>query len=379
MCRRYDRAQALHTVTADEHQAADRADDMLASVRLAAYFAEECDPGERGIVEAWIAAEPGRAAWVALLRQAWETSADPWGTRAHWRAAQAKLGLARAESSATIEAPVSQYSQRRHHRPWRDQVWSVAWAAAATVVVLVGGSLVVTGGPIARLLSTHGTRTYATARAERASVTLDDGTRLVLAPASEVRVLDGGRHIALRGEALFTVRHDPQRPFVVVTAHSVTQDIGTTFVVRDYAADHTAQVAVSEGRVVLASPATSPAHDGSMRAADQSAVLAGGQVGEAAPGRAVLVQAAPDLAPYVAWATGALVFKRTPLRDVAADLSRWYDLDVSLDDPSLGSLDVTATYREETSGEVLDAIAAALGLRYERHGHSVVIRRAGAA
>ncbi|MFT8885181.1 MAG: FecR domain-containing protein, partial [Acetobacter papayae] len=66
--------------------------------------------------------------------------------------------------------------------------------------------------------------------AQMRTVQLADGSSILLAPLSAIRVeaSGGGRTITLlRGEALFTVKHDPARPFSVKAGDVTATDIGT--------------------------------------------------------------------------------------------------------------------------------------------------------
>jgi len=93
---------------------------------------------------------------------------------------------------------------------------------------------------------------YATARGERTTVELRDGTRVTLAPETELRIATIGRPVYLSGEAVYSVTHDPRRSFRVIAPNSVTvQDIGAQFDVRAYSADKAVRVAVAAGSVSL--------------------------------------------------------------------------------------------------------------------------------
>jgi ferric-dicitrate binding protein FerR (iron transport regulator) len=98
-------------------------------------------------------------------------------------------------------------------------------------------------------------REYATAPGQRATVTLSDGTKFTLAPASQLRVpvgyASGNRGVILDGEAFFTVAHDAEHRFSAQTSRAVITDIGTAFDVRAYASDHDVHIAVADGSVVV--------------------------------------------------------------------------------------------------------------------------------
>jgi transmembrane sensor len=78
---------------------------------------------------------------------------------------------------------------------------------------------------------------------------------------------------------------------------------------------------------------------------------------------------------YLAWTEGRLVFDDTPLTDVAEALERWYDLSIHFEDAALGKRRLTASFDSESAGEVLDAVALALGLSYRVDDRTVVLLR----
>src|SRR5215208_2758028 len=86
------------------------------------------------------------------------------------------------------------------------------------------------------------------------SLTLPDGTRVILGPLSSVTVVKGygaaRREVELRGEAFFDVVHNASSPFTTRALGVTITDVGTSFAVR---ADSTigVSVAVRDGAVSL--------------------------------------------------------------------------------------------------------------------------------
>jgi ferric-dicitrate binding protein FerR (iron transport regulator) len=73
-----------------------------------------------------------------------------------------------------------------------------------------------------------------------------------------------------------------------------------------------------------------------------------------------------DAARHLSWTTGTLTLDDMPLRDAIPVLQRWFDVDIRLADSSLADRRVTAVFRDQPLPQVLDALAVALGARYER-------------
>jgi ferric-dicitrate binding protein FerR (iron transport regulator) len=218
-------------------------------------------------------------------------------------------------------------------------------------------------------------RTVATKNAQRASLTLVDGSTVILAPASRLRYAsDFGtntRDVYLEGEAYFDVVHDGDHAFAVHTATAITKDLGTSFSVHAYASDTTVRVVVAEGSVELRAD-----HLPSGR---RGAVLTAGQLGRLASDGTALVQPAADVSRYLAWTRGRLVFDDTPLGEAVPQLERWYDIELRLADPSLARLSLTGSYKDEPIAEVIQNIALALNLRVEHHGGTIFLAAKHAA
>ncbi|WP_315817166.1 FecR family protein [Paraflavitalea speifideaquila] len=135
------------------------------------------------------------------------------------------------------------------------------------------------------------------------SLQLPDGSTVLLRKGATLRYplhFEGEeRLIRLSGEAFFTVQRDEHQPFVVMTDHAAVRVLGTSFLVN--ADDKTEEVIVVAGKVCVISK-----H------------LAGQQVELTAGQRTVLQndqfqQSAVTDSNFIAWNTGLLDFKNTPL------------------------------------------------------------------
>jgi transmembrane sensor len=315
--------------------------------RVVRYVFGECAPADHDREAAWVDADPERRATADELlafRAASPGPAPEWNQDRAWARLRKSTGLdVRAARSA---------------RP--------GWRTAAVVVVMVlGGAYFLWNSrrtPVMRQL--------ATTRSQRVTLALGEGTTITLGPATvltyPVEFPADSRVVELQGVAYFVVRHDAQHPLVVRTPRAVTEDVGTTFVVRDYAADPGPRISVVEGEVMLADRRRSTAVP--MR-------LSHGQVGTIAPAGTVTVLPGADVAADAAWARGELVFRDRALREALLELDRWFDVDITLADASLGELRLTTSFRDESTTDALDALAAALRLRYEQHGRAVVFSR----
>jgi transmembrane sensor len=213
--------------------------------------------------------------------------------------------------------------------------------------------------------------TFTTPVGARDSVLLPDGTRALLAPASQLVVSPaygaGSREVTLSGTARFAARHDRIAPFTVHAGSALIRDVGTVFTVdaphRMAAAGIT--VAVVEGAVALRS-ATSSRGPALLRAGDKGELR----------GDSVVVHRGGVTADDLAWTRGALVYHDAPLDVVREDLRRWYGVDLRVSDSSLATRRITATFEGAPADQVLTTIAQVLGADVERRGDTAILRRA---
>jgi transmembrane sensor len=262
------------------------------------------------------------------------------------------------ESGRSVRAPVPVTR-------WRVSVPAVA--AAGLLVVGVGSWLAL--GKRSEPTAVTASKMVATGVGVRDSLTLSDGTRVVLGPLSSVKVYAGyasaSREVEVRGDAYFEVVHDSSKPFTVYAGNATIRDVGTRFAIRSNDSGDIG-VSVSEGAVSLAQ-GKSPEPATVLKAGDQGTLDRGGKV-------VTRRGAATD--EDLAWLNGRLVFRESPLSEVVSSMRRWYGIDLQIADPSLANRHITATFSGESPERVLEVLRLALGADIERHGDTAVVRSA---
>jgi transmembrane sensor len=352
--------------------------------QLSRYAAGEGSPEERAALRSWIEESPDRAAIVAAMSdiaRIGDPEAAGWDTRSAWRALATRLSLPTNAASVPVTLserrtrPARQTPQRRpklallESKP-RTRWHAMALAAAAAILFTAAGSFALwrSDHPAPSQAAAEGSwREYATRRGQRATVELLDGTHIDLGVDSRLRVRmpdAGTREIVLEGEAVFEVAHDSLRPLTVRAGNALMMDIGTRFNVRAYPNGGDVQVVVASGMVQLSDTAGDLV---------SGLLLSAGDMGSIDESGVPQLSRGIDTTRFFAWAEGRLVFDRTPLREAAARLERWYDIEVLIPDSSIASRRLTATIAAQNVEEVLGAVTLPLHLRYERHGRVVVI------
>ncbi len=353
---------------------------------LRRYVAGESPADERRQVERWAAGSPGRREYLDAMGRLYGRVAP--GARAEaadaWRALLVRMEPPVAERTppyrAPLETPVVEVDvghRRRVHKVrvlrggfgTRRSPWAAVASMAATILLAAAGVRAMGGASAPAVPPPPTMRSIATSRGQRAQIQLDDGTQVVLGVDSRLRFASdfgaGARDVYLDGTAYFHVAHDDRKPFTVHTANAVTRDVGTRFVVRAYPGDGGTTVVVTEGSVALKARDT----------AARPAVLTRDERGVLAPGESSAAVSPVDPARYTAWMRGRLVFRDTPLREVARELQRWYDVDVELGDPTLAAVPFSASFAVETVREAIATVTTVLPLRAVRRGSVVTLFR----
>lgn len=313
--------------------------DAQAAAWLARLHADHQDAGLLPALEAWIAETPEHAAaferanavWAILPRAA--THGDD------------EIGRHTAPARST---------RRGLKRP-------AAMAIAACLALFAGL------GVLWWSLADAGA--YATRVGEQRVATLQDGSRIALNTDTQVDVrFDAGRRrIELdRGEAMFEVAHDAERPFIVIAGDTRVVALGTVFTVRRTRDE--VVVTLIKGRVAVT-------HQGARDTPAANAVVTlrpGEKLTESVNGPSRIEPESIERA--TAWRRGQTVFQDTPLGLAVAELNRYGGPPIVVDDPRLAALPISGVFASNAT-DFAEAAAALHGLRLEKRGKSLHIQR----
>jgi transmembrane sensor len=299
----------------------------------------ESDDMDWDAFAAWIDADPAqRAAYdeVALVD-------------AEVAAGRDAIRAALPANDATV--PVEAAAPVARKRWWAGGGLAIAAGLAVLVMPQLGFSLADT--PVV----------YRTGPAEIRTISLKDGSRVVVDRNSELALRDGDApEIEMKGgSAYFDIRHDPGRTLVIRAGDYEVRDIGTRFDVV-HTPDHLA-VAVAEGQVTIASPG----HEGLVLAHGQRVDIAGS-------GNEATIRR-QDVANVASWRDGRLVYDDAPLALVAVDLSRYAGRAVSVD-PAVAGLRVSGVLTIGDGSRLVGQIEALLPVKATVQDHRIRLVRA---
>jgi transmembrane sensor len=235
-------------------------------------------------------------------------------------------------------------------RTWFRRHFLQGVAAAAAIAIAVG----------IPLLNRHpAEETYATAAGEKRTIALANSATIDLAPVSQIKV-KGSNTVNLelvRGEAFFSVVHDPARTLSIHAGDDTVADIGTRFAVN--LTGEALLVRVSEGHVSIARDD-------------------GGTPVKLSAGQQLLARKQADvlditpIAPEDAgsWRQGRLTYDHAPLSVVLSDISRYSGQEFIVD-PSVRDMRFSGILVIGDGSQLLARLSEFVAVRYQTEGDRV--------
>jgi len=215
---------------------------------------------------------------------------------------------------------------------------------------------------------------YATVVGQQMDATFDDGSVIRLNTNShiETEFSDEKRIIKLiKGEALFDVAHDPNRPFIVYAGDRLVQAIGTKFVV--HLNTENIQVTVTDGKVKMSKVALHrkltdiKELDSSRVQTDDVYITKGEKVLVSSNQAPQLTHIkAENIKRDLSWLNGKLIFENEELFDVIEEVNRYVDIDIVLKDPSLHKIRISGRFDVGDSEALIEALELSFNLKSQR-------------
>lgn len=202
-------------------------------------------------------------------------------------------------------------------------------------------------------------------------VPLIDGSRVHLNTASSIQVAyskERRRVVLDKGEGLFDVAKDAQRPFEVVAGAVIVRAIGTRFSVLRQP-DGRTDVTVFEGVVEIIKTQAG--------ATDQPLRLAIGQTMTTQADKVVLRQLAkPALEHKLAWREDRIVFDSVSLGEAVAQVNRYSSVPLHIAESDLMDLHVSGAFSTANVPVFIRSLEQGFGLHVERTAEAYLISKA---
>lgn len=210
--------------------------------------------------------------------------------------------------------------------------------------------------------------THQTDKGEIRTVSLDDGSEVLLGADSKIRVnyQTGVRHIKLlHGEAYFDVEADNQRPFTVDATYTNIEVVGTEFNVKD--GIDAVTVAVAEGMVRVGGSDNNTSSDivaKTFKAGQLIKVTSRGLSG---------IESTP-VASIGAWRNGEMMYVNANLKDIMADAERYYEGQIFVLGNNARQTNLNMVFKSNDIDRLLQTLEEALPIEIHRwFGGKIII------
>ena len=303
------------------------------------------DDNDHQELDTWLKESKDNAAFAKETKHAWDQSADY--KQDFTPNVEAGLSKLKARISADQSVPQKQVQQLHPRRRW------LQIAAAIT--------LLITAGFLVQNFLTDSTnwQTDKTAIGETKSITLSDGTTIVLNEGSTLKypeTLQGKeRRVELNGEAFFDVTRNEAMPFVIETKHTTINVLGTSFNVNAFLDKAITEVQVKTGKVSF-----------SPKGSEKALTLTANQKGTFNHQTRALKPETDNTLNALAWYSKKLSFKKTPLSKVLMDLENYFKVDINLKDSRMGQCEYTSLFNNPDLEAMLQTLAVAFDLHLKQ-------------
>lgn len=203
------------------------------------------------------------------------------------------------------------------------------------------------------------------AKGEKKSIRLADGTKIILNSDTKVRIPNNfnkeERTIEIEGEGFFDVTPDPDNPFVIKSGEAQVKVLGTSFDFKSYKEDEFIKLTVSTGKVRV-------------NVADQDLQLA------VSPNEHLSINKIDgnvrketiEENNYIKWIHGSLYFNKEPIREVIKTINRTYNRKVILQCKDC-DYRITGIHDNKSIEAVIEAICFTTGLRSRLEGDNIIL------
>ncbi len=191
---------------------------------------------------------------------------------------------------------------------------------------------------------------------------LPDGSSIVLNSGTHVQYKKNfgktSRELVLREGEIFLNVVPNSTPFVVESFDAQTEVLGTSFNVRSWPdeIDAATHVSVNSGQVKVI-PLTASELAVTLTAGQSAQVRHDGQ-------GPLVIESIQDLMQYTSWVNGSFKFSRRPLGNVAEEIERRYDVEITIGSPALETLSIGVLKESPESAEEIIRDICALHCDY---------------
>lgn len=207
-----------------------------------------------------------------------------------------------------------------------------------------------------------------TVAGSRKTIHLSDGTVIHLNAGTQLSIPDdygiSTRQVSLSGEAFFEVAPDAQHPFIIHADSVVTTVLGTSFNIRAYPGQEEWQIAVTSGKVKVASETLSRTMADSLtanKALSFNRQTSGFTINDI------------NTAMAGAWRNNIFYFSNSTIAEIGEELERQYNIPVTVTGEGKNKGHYQISFSREPLSKVMKVLAGLTGITYTLKEDKVII------
>jgi len=310
-------------------------------------------------LQAWMLADPGNQATLLEMTELWDSM----------------------DSLSRLVDLFPEPTSQKAHRSWFEPalVATVVLAVLVSVWYVRAPETPETGSQEADFAGSAQANFYQTAVGEQSSISLPDGTHLVLNTNSLLRVDYTEQHrlvILERGEVNIRVAHDSERLFSAIAGDQIVQAIGTEFNL-EITSEQQIELVVTEGKVRVG--VRENRHSGTQTKAPAELPPSALTV---AAGEELLLGSSEDdireiepeeIEVKLSWRDGDLIFRGESLEEAVTEIGRYTSVEFVFLDDDLRKVRIAGLFRAGDVDGLLATLRENFDISYQRYGDGKVL------
>lgn len=224
-----------------------------------------------------------------------------------------------------------------------------------------------------------------TPKGSTSNLTLPDGTKVVLNADSKIsygeNFAKGSRKVTLSGEAYFDVKYDALTPFIIHTRKADIKVLGTAFNVKNYP-NGVFETSLIRGKIEISLNDQSgkkfvlrPSQK--FVVSDTTSVVEKQRIPnmavEAFKTQILPITIQDSFVAETSWIDYRLVFTNLPLHEIATELERYYNIQVTFLTPSTMNYRYTGTFENQKLDEVMKILKLSKNINYKIKNKELII------
>jgi ferric-dicitrate binding protein FerR (iron transport regulator) len=310
------------------------------------------------------------------------------------------------EPDINKEFQLFQYKTEKSNKiPNISTVWKIKsywWIAASLLLFLYGLAASYSLITAKQTVEYH---SISTQKGEKSKLTLSDGTIIWLNSESKVEYpADIKRkhvEILLDGEAYFDVAENTKRNFIVKTSSIDIAVTGTRFNVKSYNNENTVEATLEKGEIIITGnignkKINQPVilkpneqarliknrkqieitnnNEKNIRTIDTTPISERNildEKNEIHPELRIHENVTAEL--YTSWKDGKLMFKSESFKELALEMERWFDVEITILNKELEEKKFTGVFEKETIEQALEALSLSMHFKYQIDHNKITI------